>query len=64
MNETAMPPPYKVLNLEKYKEKGAEVVYKKPKWIENWEPIVFPELPPKKKIEKRVYIKRIDYGLK
>lgn len=62
MNETAMPPPYTVLKLEKAKEKGAEVVYKRPQWIEGWKPLEIPAIPKRGKTKRPRIVRYIDYG--
>ncbi|CAG9311301.1 unnamed protein product [Blepharisma stoltei] len=62
MRESAMPPPYEVLKLEKKREIGAMVKYVKPTWIDSWKPAELPKIPPYVRKPKPLVVRTYDYG--
>lgn len=63
MRDQAMPPPNKLLKLEKMREKGVELKYVEPKWYENYVPPHLPEIPQAAKRTKKRVIRFVNYGV-
>ena len=61
--DTSMPSQYDALKMQKIEERGAEVKYIKPPWLDSYETPEIPEIPPKQKTKKPVVVKKIDFGL-
>jgi hypothetical protein len=49
--------------MEEMREKGAEVKYIKPNWMENYSVPPIPEIPKHKKTKKPPVPRRVEYGL-
>lgn len=56
-----MPAPYEAIRMEKLREMGAKVVYVRPSWLDDYKPIVVPEIPKHTKREKIVAVRHIKY---
>mmetsp|Transcript_15695 Transcript_15695/g.28637 ORF Transcript_15695/g.28637 Transcript_15695/m.28637 type:complete len:255 (+) Transcript_15695:953-1717(+) len=63
MRDMAMPPPKKLLKLEKMRDKGVELKYVKPNWIDNYVPLEVPVIPQAPKRVKRTVVRFINYGV-
>lgn len=63
MNDTAMPPPYKALKFEKMREKGCDVKFIRPNWLETYQPIVIPKIIDHVRHPRPEIPRFIDYGV-
>jgi large subunit ribosomal protein L15 len=63
LNDTAMPPPYKALKFEKMKEKGCDVKFIRPNWLDAYKPIEIPSFIPHVKHPRPEVPRVIDYGV-
>jgi hypothetical protein len=58
-----MPPPYKALKFEKMKEKGCDVKFIRPNWLDAYKPIEIPSFIPHVKHPRPEVPRVIDYGV-
>ena len=58
-----MPSQYDAFKMKNIEEKGAEVKYIKPPWLDDYKKPEIPTIPPKQDTVKPVVVKRIDFNL-
>jgi len=60
MKSTTMPSPYEAIKMQKLQQKGAEVEFIKPDWLDSWKEPQFTPLPPNEKKPKPKLVRYVE----